>query len=160
MIQTRDYTFRDNESFLIVYRACLAHYGIAPASPEQERRVTDLLNAGRHMSCVMAYEGDVPVGFATWALTVPAAAGVALYMKELFVMGAARGKGVGRTLLVGLLRRAEAEGCVRMDWQTDATNPLSQAFYANLGASKFDKLNYRIPAAEFAGFRAALANRP
>ncbi|MEO1138298.1 MAG: GNAT family N-acetyltransferase [Pseudomonadota bacterium] len=156
MIETRDYTSGAQEDFLTVYRACLAHYGIAPATPDQETRVIGILNAGRHMSCLMAYESDAPLGFATWALTFPAGAGVALYMKELFVVRTARGKGVGRAILVGLLDRAEAEGCIRMDWQTDGDNPLSQSFYAGLEAPRFDKLNYRVSEAEFSRFRARL----
>ncbi|MFK7940357.1 MAG: GNAT family N-acetyltransferase [Roseovarius sp.] len=156
MIRTCQYDTGQESDFLTLYRACLAHYAIPAATPEQEARVTELLASGRHMSCLMAYEGDTPVGFATWTLTFPAGAGLALYMKELFVDGSARGAGAGRALLAGLVGIAQAEGCTRMDWQTDRSNALSQAFYTRINAPSFDKLTYRIGAAEFAGFRAAL----
>ena len=98
MIETRAFASGDSADFLTLYRACLAHYGIAPATTAQEARVLSLLTAGQHMSCLMAYDGGRPAGFATWVLTFPAGAGVALYMKEIFVAETARGRGVGRAL--------------------------------------------------------------
>lgn len=156
MIRCQAFAEGHEDNFVALYRDCLAHYGIAPATPAQEARVLDLLRSGRHMSCLLAYDGTQPLGFATWALTFPAGAGVALYMKELFVRGSARGRGAGRALLVGLVGIADAEGCARMDWQTDAGNAASQAFYDSIQAPSFDKCSYRIDAADFTDFRAAL----
>ena len=152
MIETRSFTAGDRDDFLSLYRDCLRHYGIPPATPAQEARVLELLASGRHMSCLMAYDGNRPAGFATWALTLPAGAGVALYMKEIFVSRTARGKGAGRALLAGLLGIAQAEGCARFDWQTDGDNQNAQAFYAGIGAPNKDKKTYRIMAAEFQEF--------
>lgn len=156
MIRTCYYERGQESDFLTLYRACLAHYQIPAATPAQEARVTDLLAEGRHMSCLMAYDGDVPVGFASWVLTFPAGAGLALYMKELFVDASVRGAGAGRALMAGLVEIAEDEGCTRMDWQTDRDNAISQAFYTRIDAPGFDKQTYRITAAEFATFRASL----
>ena len=156
MIRTRAFADEDREDFLILYRACLHHYGIPAASPAEEARVLSLLLAGRHMSCLMAYDGPRPVGFTTWALTFPAGAGVALYMKEIFVSDAARGMGAGRALLAGLLEIAQAENCVRVDWQTDGGNRAAQAFYAAINAPVNDKRSFRVMADAFASFRASL----
>ncbi len=112
----------------------------------------ELLNSGRHMSCLMAYDGTRPLGFATWALTLPAGTGVALYMKEIFVKDTARGKGAGRALLAGLIKIAMDEGCTRFDWQTDGSNTGSQAFYAALGVPQFDKKSYRVTQDDYASF--------
>lgn len=158
MIETHDYCSKFQDDFLIVYRACLAHYQIDPATSVQEERVANLLNSGRHMSCLMAYDGAEPAGFATWSLTLPAGSGIALYMKEMFVVKTARGKGAGRKLFAGLLDRAEREGCIRMDWQTDRSNPLSQAFYTQAGAPKFDKQTYRVMADDFSNFKTTLTS--
>ncbi len=100
----------------------------------------------------MAYNDDSALGFATWALTLPAGARVALYMTEPFVDKSARGKGVGRALL----EIAEAEGCTRMDWKTDRDTPRSQAFYARIKAPAFEKRSYRITQNDFDAFRASL----
>lgn len=156
MIETRAYDAGQSAAFLTLYRACLDHYEISPATPEEEARVLSLLSTGRHMSCLMAYDGGTPVGFATWALTFPAGTGVALYMKEIFVDHAAQGNGVGRALLAGLAAIAENEGCTRVDWQTDGNNETAQRFYAAIGAPAKDKRSFRVMADDFADFRARL----
>ncbi|WP_306114266.1 MULTISPECIES: GNAT family N-acetyltransferase [unclassified Roseovarius] len=156
MIRTQPFTEKGRDDFLALYRDCLRHYGIAPATPEEEERILSLLASGRHMSCLMAYDGTQPAGFATWALTFPAGAGIALYMKEIFVAEAARGRGVGRALLAGLVSIAEQEGCTRFDWQTDGDNLAAQTFYAAIGAPGKDKRSFRVMAADFSAFRARL----
>ncbi len=152
MITTRGYTPADADDFLILYRACLAYYHVRPASAEQEARIVGLLNSERHLSCLMAYDGDTPVGFATWVLTFPSGSDLALYMKELFVREEARSTGVGRALMAELVRIAEAEGCCRFDWQTDMDNPGSQAFYARLEAPLYEKVTYRVRSNDYAAF--------
>ncbi len=156
MITTRAFAQGGQADFLALYRECLQHYKISPATPVQEDRVLALLVSGRHVSCLMAYDGARPVGFATWSLTLPAGAGIALYMKEIFVTGRARGKGVGRALLAGLLTIAEAEGCTRFDWQTDGDNLAARTFYASIDAPGNDKHSFRIMAESFSDFRQRL----
>ena len=156
MIQTRPYRTGDRDAFLTLYRDCLAYYGVRPASEAQEDRVVGLLDSERHMSCLMAFDGGAPLGFATWALTFPAGTDLALYMKELFVSERARGTGVGRALMAGLVRIAEDEGCCRFDWQTDMDNPGSQAFYAKLDAPLYEKVTYRVMAADYRAFLSRL----
>ncbi len=152
MISTREYTPADAEDFLTLNRACLDYYNVGPATSEQEARFVSLLNSQRHLSCLMAYDDDRPVGFATWVLTFPAGADLALYMKELFVREEARGAGVGRALLAELVRIAQAEGCSRFDWQTDRSNSGSQAFYAKLKAPLYEKVTYRVRSHDYAEF--------
>ncbi len=160
MIETRPYDTGQSAAFLTLYRACLVHYNIAAATSEDEERILSLLASGRHMSCLMAFDGKVPVGFATWTLTFPAGAGLALYMKEIFVDRIARGRGVGRHLLAGLIEIAEAEGCVRFDWQTDGDNSAAQAFYASIDAPANPKISYRLTASEFRRFKTELLEKP
>lgn len=156
MIETRKFAAGRAADFLRLYRECLRHYKLPAATDDQENRILALLISRRHMSCLMAYDGAQPVGFATWALTFPAGTGVALYMKELFVRGKARGNGAGQALLAGLIQIAEDEGCLRFDWQTDDSNTGSQAFYAALDAPLHDKKTYRITQQDYAKFRIRL----
>lgn len=156
MIETRPYVPGNGAAFETLYHGYLDHYRLGPPDGAETAQLIAYLDAGRHMSCLMAYDGDRPVGFATWALTFPAGRGTALYMKELFVDPEARGKGVGRHLLAGLAGIAEAEGCVRLDWQTDGDNQGAQAFYQAVGAPRLEKLTYRVPAEDLAAFRRRL----
>ncbi|MEM8776885.1 MAG: GNAT family N-acetyltransferase [Pseudomonadota bacterium] len=150
MIDTRTYTPVDEEAFLSLYRECLSYYDLESATPQQEARIMSLLNSGKHMSCEIAFDGGSPLGFATWVLTFPSGTDVALYMKELFVSEAARGKGVGRALIAALLRIADVEGCSRIDWQTDKGNAEAQRFYESIGAPLYEKVTYRVPSEDFA----------
>ncbi|MEM8596932.1 MAG: GNAT family N-acetyltransferase [Pseudomonadota bacterium] len=147
------------EAFRALHRACLAHYGIAPAKAAEEDRVLRLLEAERHMACHLAFRGEVALGFATWGLAFPAAAGIALVMKELFVADHGRGQGVGRALIAALLAVAEEEQCERFDWATDGTNEAAQAFYAALDAPEKPKRSFSVPKTQFQAFRQQLAPR-
>ncbi len=156
MIEARPYGPQDAEAFLDLYRECLGYYRVRAATEAQERRILQMLDDQRHMSCLMAVEGNLALGFATWVLTFPAGPEMALYIKELFVSEVARGRGVGRTLLAKLVRIADAEGCTRVDWQTDKNNEGSQAFYAKVEAPSFDKVTYRVQAADYEAFLSRL----
>ncbi|MEM7596105.1 MAG: GNAT family N-acetyltransferase [Pseudomonadota bacterium] len=158
MIQTRPYQPSDSEDFLHLYRECLAYYRVREASAAQEARIIGILDSQRHLSCLMAFQGDTPLGFATWVLTFPSGTDIALYMKELFVSEGARGHGVGRALMAGLVRIAEEEGCCRFDWQTDQDNPGAQAFYTRLKAPLYEKVTYRVKAAEYGSFLSRLGS--
>jgi len=154
VITTRPFRAGDETVFLPLYRDCLEHYGIPAAEPETESRILAMLAEGRHMSCLLAFvgEGEAPAGCATWCLTFPAGRGLALYMKEIFVSPRYRGQRTGSALMSHLLDIADDEGCTRMDWQTDGNNTNSKRFYEAIGAPRFDKLTYRIDAADFARF--------
>ncbi|MEM7497439.1 MAG: GNAT family N-acetyltransferase [Pseudomonadota bacterium] len=140
------------EAFRSLHRACLAHYAVPPATPAQEDRILSLLRVERHMACHLAFNGDDPVGFATWGLCFPAGAGISLMMKELFVAERGRRMGVGKALLAALIDRARREGCERFDWATDGTNAAAQAFYASINAPEKSKQNYSLPSQEFGRF--------
>ena len=87
--------------------------------------------------CDLALWQGAPVGFclyfwnwSTW-LGKPG-----LYLEDLFVQPTARGKGIGKALLVHLARVAAREGCGRFQWQVLDWNRPSIEFYEALGAKK------------------------
>jgi GNAT superfamily N-acetyltransferase len=83
-------------------------------------------------------EGE-PVGFALWFYNYSTFLGRAgLYLEDLFVLPAWRGRGVGRALLVHLARLAVARGCGRMEWSVLNWNEPAIAFYRRLGATPMD----------------------
>jgi GNAT superfamily N-acetyltransferase len=67
-----------------------------------------------------------------------------LFLKDLYVTGAARSLGVGRALLVAAARTALEEDYCRIDWTTDAANAGAQRLYDRLGAPRQDKRYYRL----------------
>ncbi len=151
-ISARRYAPADAEAFLALNRACLRHYDIAAATSDQEARLIALLDSGRHLTCELAFDDGHPAGFAMWTLTFPAEAGIALFMKELFVDPTTQGRGIGKALLGRLCQIAKAEGCKRFDWQTDGNNAKAQAFYGALGVPMIDKISYRVADMELDSF--------
>lgn len=85
---------------------------------------------------VIAMAADEPVGFALWFHTFSTfLARRGLYLEDLFVVPAWRGKGVGRALLTHLARVAVARGCGRMEWAVLDWNEPAIRFYRSIGAT-------------------------
>jgi GNAT superfamily N-acetyltransferase len=51
------------------------------------------------------------------------------YLQDLFTNQAARGKGVGRALILGVYEKARLAGCARVYWQTHETNLTAMQLY-------------------------------
>lgn len=61
-----------------------------------------------------------------------------LYIEDLFVDPAFRGRGVGRRLFRALACRALAEGCARVEWKVLNSNETALRFYRSFGAKPID----------------------
>jgi GNAT superfamily N-acetyltransferase len=62
-----------------------------------------------------------------------------IYLEDLFVRPAFRGRGVGKRLLAHLARHAVAMGCGRLEWAVLDWNTPSIEFYRRLGAAPLDE---------------------
>jgi GNAT superfamily N-acetyltransferase len=62
-----------------------------------------------------------------------------MYLEDLFVRPAFRGRGIGKALLVHLARQAVDLGCGRLEWAVLDWNAPSIAFYRRLGAVPLDE---------------------
>jgi len=51
------------------------------------------------------------------------------YLSDLFTVEAARGKGVGRALILGVYEQAQRAGSPRVYWQTHETNHTAMLLY-------------------------------
>ena len=92
---------------------------------------------GQHAGAevVLAFENDKAAGFALFFhnySTFLAQRG--LYLEDLFVDPAFRGRGVGRALLAHLAALAVARGCGRFEWSVLDWNRDAIEFYEKLGA--------------------------
>jgi GNAT superfamily N-acetyltransferase len=80
------------------------------------------------------------VGFALWFYNFSTfAARPGLYVEDVFVDPAERGRGIGRTIFRHLARRALDEGCARMEWQVLDWNAPAIGFYRSIGARAMDQ---------------------
>jgi GNAT superfamily N-acetyltransferase len=85
--------------------------------------------------CVMALDNNAPIGFALYFTTYSTFLGQpGLYLEDLFVIPAARGRGYGKALIVHLAGLAKARNCGRFEWRVLDWNTPSIDFYKSLGA--------------------------
>ena len=85
---------------------------------------------------VIAELDTVPVGFALFFRNFSTFLGrPGLFLEDLYVQPQARGRGVGRALLVHLAGLAVARGAGRLDWNVLDWNEPAIAFYRKLGAT-------------------------
>jgi GNAT superfamily N-acetyltransferase len=85
--------------------------------------------------CLLAYEADSPAGFAVYFTTYSTfLAKPGLHLEDLFVKPEARGRGIGKALILELARLANSRGYGRMEWTVLDWNQPSIDFYHALGA--------------------------
>jgi GNAT superfamily N-acetyltransferase len=60
-----------------------------------------------------------------------------IYIEDIYVEPDARGKGLGRALLVEIMRITRARGCRRADWIVLDWNQRAKHFYESIGAEIF-----------------------
>jgi GNAT superfamily N-acetyltransferase len=95
----------------------------------------DLFGEQPRVFCEIGEWGGEPVGFALWFYTYSTFQGRhGLYLEDLFVRPAQRGRGIGKALLANLARRCLDEGLGRLRWWVLNWNEPSIAFYRSLGA--------------------------
>jgi GNAT superfamily N-acetyltransferase len=96
----------------------------------------ELFGADARIECVIAREGETPVGFALFFHNFSTFLGrKGLYLEDLFVKPECRGKGYGKALLVHLAQLAVARNCGRFEWSVLDWNTPSIEFYEAMGAS-------------------------
>ena len=77
----------------------------------------------------------LPAGFALYFYNYSTWRGRAgIYLEDLFVRPAFRGKGIGKALLASVATIAVAEGCARFEWAVLDWNTPAIDFYKSVGA--------------------------
>ena len=98
------------------------------------------------MAAALAFEGDMPVGIATWYGTYSSfAARRGLFIEDIFVLPEKRGQGLGRAFFAFLAAEAKHNGALRIDWLVLDWNEKAQGFYRSLGGKPVEEwLIYRL----------------
>jgi GNAT superfamily N-acetyltransferase len=90
--------------------------------------------------CDIAEWEGVPVGFTLWFLNFSSFRGRhGVYLEDLFVRPAFRGRGIGKALLAVLACRCVDNGWTRFEWSVLEWNAPSIAFYKSIGATMMDE---------------------
>jgi GNAT superfamily N-acetyltransferase len=105
----------------------------------EESLRASLFGARPAAEVILAYDDRTPVGFALFFHNFSTFLGrPGLYLEDLFVIPAWRGRGVGRRLLGRLAAIAVERGCGRMEWSVLDWNESAIGFYERLGAHVLD----------------------
>ena len=90
--------------------------------------------------CEIAEWNGEPAGFAVWVGNFSTFCGRSgIYLEDLFVRPAYRGKGIGKALLAYLAKLCVEKGWARLQWSVLDWNTPSIAFYKSLGAVMMDE---------------------
>lgn len=100
--------------------------------PTPEATAAFLADPGHHL--LLAWDAGVPVGFVTGVEMVHPDKGRELFVYELGVDDAARGRGIGRALVEAILGVARERGCYGAWTATEPDNDGARATYRSTGA--------------------------
>jgi GNAT superfamily N-acetyltransferase len=113
----------------------LAHEVVA----DEAALARTLFGADPAAEVLLAEEDGRTVGFALFFRSYSTfLARPGLYLEDLFVEPAWRGRGIGKALLQAVARLAVARGCGRLEWSVLDWNAPAIGFYASLGARPMD----------------------
>ena len=113
----------------------LAAFEKLPITISQADIAFDFFGLRPLIECELAFEGQTPVGLVTYYWTYATfRAARRLYLEDLFVLPAFRGRGHGKALLQYLARKGLAAGAARLEWQVLAWNKPAIDFYQSIGA--------------------------
>ena len=126
----------DTPLILELVRELAVYEKLADQVSADEASLKKHLFASRRVAeVVLAYEGERCAGFALFFHNFSTFLGKpGLYLEDLFVRPAFRGRGYGKALMVFLARIAVERGCGRFEWSVLDWNAPSLDFYRGLGA--------------------------
>lgn len=112
----------------------------------------DILGNSACLNCNLGFLEGEPVGVMTWyPIYSSFAAARGIFLEDLFVRIAHRGKGIGKALLAHLARQAAENKARYIDWFVLDWNEPSIAFYESLHAEQVKGwLSYRLSGAALA----------
>jgi len=97
--------------------------------------INNLFGENTVASCLLAFESEVCVGFALYFRNFSTfVCKPGIYLEDLFVEPAFRGKGYGKALLMALVELAKIRNYGRVEWSVLNWNKPAIDFYESLGA--------------------------
>jgi GNAT superfamily N-acetyltransferase len=147
-ITVRALTRGDVGTFISLIEALAEYEKLAPPDDMARNRLAhDAFATPPRFSVLLGELDHEIVGYAVFFETYSTFLALpTLYLEDIFVLPAARRKGVGEALMRACGEDAERRGCGRLEWQVLSWNDLALDFYEALGASPLhaDWRSYRL----------------
>lgn len=134
----------DEPAWRALWAGYLAFYD-TPLPPEVTTATwSRILDPASRLACLIAEVAGAPQGFAVWHRHVASwSLKDDCYLEDLYVAEAARGTGLGRSLIDALIRTARDAGCGRIYWHTNEANTRARTLYDSYAASD-GHIRYRL----------------
>jgi GNAT superfamily N-acetyltransferase len=145
MVHVRALEAKDRVRWDALFRGYIHFYGATIADPVIESTWQRMIDgeADFHRALVAVDDHDDAIGLAhilfhrsTWTT------GHYCYLEDLFVEPSLRARGVGRALIEGVYREADARDCTRTYWMTQEFNYRARGLYDQL-ATRSPFVQYR-----------------
>lgn len=133
-IEVRPATAGDVPLLMAFVRAMAAFEKLACSATEDSLRDA-LFGPSPAGHALLAFAGGSPVAYVTYFFTFGTMVGKrGLWLDDLFVDPAFRGRGIGRAVMAHLAGIAVHHGCARFEWMVLDWNEPALRFYERLGA--------------------------
>jgi GNAT superfamily N-acetyltransferase len=105
----------------------------------EETLIRDGFGSRPKFRCILAEWNGQAIGYALFFGIYSSVKDSGIFLEDLFVRKAFRGRGAGRALLRQVARIAGQEGCYGMRWEVLDWNEPAVRFYKSLGGKFFDE---------------------
>lgn len=142
---------------LLTFIRAMADFERLSATATEESLRAALFGDTPAATTLLAFVEGTPVAYAIYYFTFSSMNGQrGLWLDDLFVDAAWRGRGIGRALMAHLAGIARAHDCARFEWMVLDWNDAAINFYRSLGAAMLgDWLICRLDGTELSGLAAA-----
>jgi len=127
-------TDADRAAWAPLWQGYQRFYEISLSEEVTETLWSRALDPAEPVFAALAWDGGAALGLVhylyhrnSWTL------GDSCYLNDLFVLPEARGRGVGRALILHCHAAARAAGCETVYWHTHETNSTARALYDRIG---------------------------
>ncbi|MBE6897056.1 MAG: GNAT family N-acetyltransferase [Ruminococcaceae bacterium] len=141
------YATKDDAALVLKFIKDIAEYEkMSDQVVNSEELLLDWVFEKKRAEVIFVLEDGKEVGFALFFHNYSTFVGRSgLYLEDLFVQPAYRGKGYGKALITKLAEIAVERNCGRMEWTCLDWNKPSIDFYLSLGAKPMDEwTTYRL----------------
>ena len=144
-VKVRRARLTDAAALIDMANALNRYEGKPPTPLTAEDLARHMFGPRRILTCVLAELDGAVVGYAAFQPSFDMETGSkGLYMSDLFVQEAARGRGVGRALMEWLAREALRRGGAWLGWGVMKANAEAQAFYRAVGGGPVEVEIYSV----------------